>query len=162
AAGTTRDTVRRMADRGLVALDPAPQPLADDRRVTLTPEQEMAVAACVETLDGGGGDVLVHGVTGSGKTEVYLRVIDAALARGVGQARGGPALRRPRGGGEGGEAREGRGDLRDGHAPGRVVGRDPSPRQPAEPRRRAAAGRRDRRSARRRRLPADPPADRCS
>ncbi|HEY2869812.1 MAG TPA: primosomal protein N' [Gaiellales bacterium] len=84
AAGTTRDTVRRMADRGLVALDPAPQPLADDRRVTLTPEQEMAVAACVETLDGGGGDVLVHGVTGSGKTEVYLRVIDAALARGRG------------------------------------------------------------------------------
>jgi primosomal protein N' (replication factor Y) len=84
AAGTTRDTVRRMADRGLVALDPAPQALADDVRVTLTPEQEAAVAACVETLDGGGGDVLVHGVTGSGKTEVYLRVIDAALARGRG------------------------------------------------------------------------------
>jgi primosomal protein N' (replication factor Y) (superfamily II helicase) len=84
AAGTTRETVRRMADRGLVALDPAPQALADDVRVTLTPEQEAAVAACVETLDGGGGDVLVHGVTGSGKTEVYLRVIDAALARGRG------------------------------------------------------------------------------
>ncbi|HXD71162.1 MAG TPA: primosomal protein N' [Gaiellales bacterium] len=84
AAGTTRDTVRRMADRGLVALDPAPQALVDDVRVTLTPEQEGAVAACVETLDGGGGDVLVHGVTGSGKTEVYLRVIDAALARGRG------------------------------------------------------------------------------
>jgi primosomal protein N' (replication factor Y) len=84
AAGTTRDTVRRMADRGLVALDPAPQALADDVRVTLTPEQEAAVAACVETLEGGGGDVLVHGVTGSGKTEVYLRVIDAALARGRG------------------------------------------------------------------------------
>ena len=84
AAGTTRDTVRRMADRGLVALDPAPQALADDVRVTLMPEQEAAVAACVETLEGGGGDVLVHGVTGSGKTEVYLRVIDAALARGRG------------------------------------------------------------------------------
>jgi primosomal protein N' (replication factor Y) (superfamily II helicase) len=52
--------------------------------VALTGEQETAVAACVEALDAGGGDVLVHGVTGSGKTEVYLRVIDAALARGRG------------------------------------------------------------------------------
>jgi primosomal protein N' (replication factor Y) len=84
SAGTTRDTVRRMADRGLVVLDPAPRGAVDDVRVTLTPEQEAAVAACVETLAGGGGDVLVHGVTGSGKTEVYLRVIDAALARGRG------------------------------------------------------------------------------
>ncbi len=84
AAGTTRETVRRMAGRGLVALDPAPQAAVDDVRVTLTAEQEAAVAACVEALDAGGGDVLVHGVTGSGKTEVYLRVIDAALARGRG------------------------------------------------------------------------------
>ena len=82
AAGTTRDTVRRMAQRGLVALDPAPRAPADDVRVTLTPEQELAVAACAEALAGGGGDVLVHGVTGSGKTEVYLRAIDAALDAG--------------------------------------------------------------------------------
>jgi primosomal protein N' (replication factor Y) len=84
AAGTTRDTVRRMAQRGLVALDPAPRAAADDVRVTLTPEQELAVAACAEALAAGGGDVLVHGVTGSGKTEVYLRAIDAALDAGRG------------------------------------------------------------------------------
>ncbi len=84
AAGTTRDTVRRMAQRGLVALDPAPRAAADDVRVTLTPEQELAVAACAEALAAGGGDVLVHGVTGSGKTEVYLRAIDAALEKGRG------------------------------------------------------------------------------
>jgi primosomal protein N' (replication factor Y) (superfamily II helicase) len=84
AAGTTRDTVRRMARRGLVALDPAPRAAADDVRVTLTPEQELAVAACAEALAAGGGDVLVHGVTGSGKTEVYLRAIDAALDAGRG------------------------------------------------------------------------------
>jgi primosomal protein N' (replication factor Y) (superfamily II helicase) len=84
AAGTTRDTVRRMATRGLVALDPAPSAVADDVQVTLTPEQERAVAACAQALVGGGGDLLVHGVTGSGKTEVYLRSIDHALQHGRG------------------------------------------------------------------------------
>jgi primosomal protein N' (replication factor Y) len=84
AAGTTRETVRRMADRGLVALDRAPRASPDDVRVTLTPDQEAAVTACAEMLAAGGGDVLVHGVTGSGKTEVYLRVIDHALAAGRG------------------------------------------------------------------------------
>ena len=84
AAGTTRDTVRRMAERGLVALDPAPSAVADDVHVTLTPEQERAVAACAEALAAGGGDVLVHGVTGSGKTEVYLRAIEHALQLGRG------------------------------------------------------------------------------
>ena len=50
--------------------------------VTLTTEQESAVNACLQVLDAGGGEVLVHGVTGSGKTELYLRVIERALALG--------------------------------------------------------------------------------
>ena len=50
--------------------------------VTLTTEQEAAVNACLQVLDAGGGEVLVHGVTGSGKTELYLRVIERALALG--------------------------------------------------------------------------------
>ncbi|MGN6379818.1 MAG: replication restart helicase PriA [Gaiellales bacterium] len=55
------------------------------RPVKLTPEQDAAVSACLEVLDaGGGGEVLLHGVTGSGKTEVYLRVIERALAVGRG------------------------------------------------------------------------------
>ena len=50
-----------------------------DEPVELTAEQESAVAA-VER----GGAWLLHGVTGSGKTEVYLRAAAAALERGEG------------------------------------------------------------------------------
>jgi primosomal protein N' (replication factor Y) (superfamily II helicase) len=84
AAGTTRATLRRMRDRGLVAFEAMPPAPRTDVRVELTEAQEAAVAACVEVLEAGGGDVLVHGVTGSGKTEVYLRVIERALELGRG------------------------------------------------------------------------------
>jgi primosomal protein N' (replication factor Y) (superfamily II helicase) len=84
AAGTTRETLRRMRDRGLVAFEAMPPAPRTDIRVELTEAQEAAVAACVEVLEAGGGDVLVHGVTGSGKTEVYLRVIERALELGRG------------------------------------------------------------------------------
>ena len=73
-----------MHDRGLVALEAMPPAPRTDVRVELTAAQEAAVAACVELLEAGGGDVLVHGVTGSGKTEVYLRLIEHALELGRG------------------------------------------------------------------------------
>lgn len=53
----------------------------------LTPAQERALAAAVAALDGPDGAdrrLLLHGVTGSGKTEVYLRAVAAALERGRG------------------------------------------------------------------------------
>ena len=50
----------------------------------LTPAQREAVARIVGALDEGGGHVLLHGPTGSGKTEVYLRACAAALERGKG------------------------------------------------------------------------------
>jgi len=50
----------------------------------LTPAQRSAVDRIVVALDRGGGHVLLHGPTGSGKTEVYLQACTAALERGRG------------------------------------------------------------------------------
>src|SRR3954471_10868478 len=51
---------------------------------SLSPSQAHALARIDELLDGvaPGGNVLLHGATGSGKTEVYIRACEAALARG--------------------------------------------------------------------------------
>lgn len=48
----------------------------------LTPAQRWAVREIVAALDAGGGRLLLHGPTGSGKTEVYLQACAAALGRG--------------------------------------------------------------------------------
>jgi primosomal protein N' (replication factor Y) len=57
--------------------------LADPKAVQLTRGQRECVAAAVGHLKAGSfGSVLVHGVTGSGKTEIYLRVLAEALQRG--------------------------------------------------------------------------------
>jgi primosomal protein N' (replication factor Y) (superfamily II helicase) len=50
----------------------------------LSETQARALARIVEALDGDGGNVLLHGATGSGKTEVYLQACAAALERGKG------------------------------------------------------------------------------
>ena len=84
-------TLRRLEELGLVTLDEvrvrrAPVLAAvgavapSDTR--LTPAQAAAVEEIVGRMDGGDRKVLLHGVTGSGKTEVYLRAVAAALERG--------------------------------------------------------------------------------
>ena len=88
-AGTTMPTLRAMAEAGVVALDAAREGARDaggprSLAPPLTPDQVRAAAAIVAAMDGGGGAHLLHGVTGSGKTEVYLHAIEAARARGTG------------------------------------------------------------------------------
>ena len=57
---------------------------ADAAPAALTPLQEAVLARIDAALEAGGGNFLLYGATGSGKTEVYLRACDAALARGRG------------------------------------------------------------------------------
>jgi primosomal protein N' (replication factor Y) len=56
--------------------------VAEARPETLSDSQERALGRIGELLDGAGGNVLLWGATGSGKTEVYIRACDAALAQG--------------------------------------------------------------------------------
>jgi primosomal protein N' (replication factor Y) (superfamily II helicase) len=63
------------ATSGLPA-EPAPARLSDS--------QELALARIESLAGSGGGNVLLAGATGSGKTEVYIRACEAALAAGRG------------------------------------------------------------------------------
>ncbi len=86
-AGAELGSLRRLEKRGLITLAArdsrrAPRSGARvDREVTPTPEQSAAVAALA---DGTEREWLLHGVTGSGKTEVYLRAAERTLAQGRG------------------------------------------------------------------------------
>src|ERR1039458_389037 len=79
---------RALARRELIELKP--EPLAIDAagaqpRHALTPPQQAAVEAIRGVLaERRFQTFLLHGVTGSGKTEVYLNAIEAALAAGCG------------------------------------------------------------------------------
>jgi primosomal protein N' (replication factor Y) (superfamily II helicase) len=63
-------------------VDALPTLVEETHRPTPNADQQRAIDAIVESLDGGFKTHLIFGVTGSGKTEVYLRAIDAVVKRG--------------------------------------------------------------------------------
>jgi primosomal protein N' (replication factor Y) len=93
--GAGHATVRALEARGLVTVTSEEYARAVSEAVSvgatapagraLTTAQEAALAAALARLDappGADRRVLLQGVTGSGKTEVYLRAVAAALERG--------------------------------------------------------------------------------
>jgi primosomal protein N' (replication factor Y) len=90
---TSSGTIRRLADKGIVVYnqkeirrDPYKNLEAESTtNLELTSEQQDAVDKIVSRLDAGDDKTfLLKGVTGSGKTEVYLQAIDQILEWGQG------------------------------------------------------------------------------
>ena len=90
AARLGHGTLRRLESRGLVEIEDArvarrPQINAVGARedvADVTPAQAATLERIERALAEGGGSLLLHGVTGSGKTEVYLRAAARAVERG--------------------------------------------------------------------------------
>ncbi|MFC5703433.1 primosomal protein N' [Cohnella faecalis] len=91
AAGTTASTIRSLEERGLLEIRGVTEdrdPYADrdfpvSSPLPLTPAQATALEPIASAIDAKDRKVfLLHGVTGSGKTEIYLQAIQQALSLG--------------------------------------------------------------------------------
>ncbi len=100
--GVAHQTIQAMAKKGLLIVEPEKverDPFAREQFVSspalaMNPEQVVAftrvrdevdaVAQSAGTAEAAPKPFLLHGVTGSGKTEIYLQAIDRALEHGLG------------------------------------------------------------------------------
>lgn len=91
AAGCTASPIKSLVSKGLIEIrherpDPSASPSGNARkfvRLQLNAAQHQAVEAIGQARTHGQHQaILLHGVTGSGKTEVYIRAIEEAVAQG--------------------------------------------------------------------------------
>ena len=89
AAGVTSSVIKGLVKSGAVAEEDSPRDLPfprldpDRPGKALTEDQETAAAALAQAVRGGRyGTTLLKGVTGSGKTEVYLEAVAETFRRG--------------------------------------------------------------------------------
>ena len=87
--GASMATLRSLERMGVLALTgrevyrrPPPPEWEEPEPIQLNREQEEAYRGLLSMAEGGGGAALLYGVTGSGKTQVYLKLIHALLDRG--------------------------------------------------------------------------------
>ena len=85
--GYSRDLMRRLAETGLARWDQHPAgttnilpTLEPDEALPLTAEQENALGLIGG--DEGGKTYVLHGITGSGKTEIYMQLAEKVLKKG--------------------------------------------------------------------------------
>jgi primosomal protein N' (replication factor Y) len=83
-----RDALKRLVERGIVSredretVQTRPESMSQGRPAQLTPDQVVAVEALERALSlPSFQPFLLQGVTGSGKTEVYLRAVERVLER---------------------------------------------------------------------------------
>lgn len=104
--GTTADTVRKLEDKGLITIAPqiserdpyANESILPSQPLVVNAEQSVALTKIIKAMDAtrtgeteaensksaSPAPFLLHGVTGSGKTEIYLQAIAHALEQGKG------------------------------------------------------------------------------
>ena len=81
--GEIRPALKRLQQKGVIERCDMPPMLtrsSHDKRVTLSPEQQQAVGA-INAVNGF-STLLLDGITGSGKTEVYLHAAEPVISRG--------------------------------------------------------------------------------
>lgn len=81
----SRDAFRQLAEKNVIMIEDtderafSPFCRAENEEKRLTPEQQEILEEILSSSD---SEFLIHGVTGSGKTEIYLRLVESMLREG--------------------------------------------------------------------------------